>query len=132
MIELTNITDEAMRNYHYLWYTYNNNNENFTLFCNAEYSSLWIDCTQEPLRYFLAEEYWHFELVEKIRNKSAEGIVIENNESVPPCSSQDIIKKFKIDTICRLIQNISANKIAFLNLMKYTKQSPVYSKGNPC
>ena len=54
MIELMNITDEAMRNYHYLWYTYINR-QNFTLFCR-----IYNNCDEEILKFILAEENWHF------------------------------------------------------------------------
>ena len=33
MLELTNITRESMRNYHFLWWIYNNKRENLTLYC---------------------------------------------------------------------------------------------------
>ena len=32
-VELLNMTDEVMRNYHSLWQTYNGNKRNFTLLC---------------------------------------------------------------------------------------------------
>ena len=37
MIELVNITDEAMRNYHYLWYSHKQN-RNYTILCMIMYT----------------------------------------------------------------------------------------------
>ena len=124
-IELANIPDEAFRNYHYLWYTYNNN-RNFTIFCTGSY----CDSEDSALEFMLAEKEWHFDIVEGIQNSSIEGLVLESNSTYPPCEDQDAKMKFKIETICNFLSNISSteNKEAFLKLMKYTKQSPVYLK----
>lgn len=127
MIEMLNITDETMRNYHYLWYSYNNNKK-LTMFCAKGFFN--SGCNEMPLRFHLAEEDWHFDVVELIRNKSVEGMLIEDDSSYVPCQDQNTQKKFEIESICGFLQNISTNKLAFLSLMKYTKQSPVYQEGS--
>ena len=123
MLELINITDEAMRNYHHLWYTYLHH-QNCTIFCINGCA----DCNKEPLRYLLAEENWHYSIVDKIRNDSDKGIFLMVASIYPPCTNQEIVKKFRIESICKFIKKISDNRDPFLNLMKHTKQSPVYSE----
>ena len=64
--------------------------------------------------------------VNPIKNNPLKGKVIEEEISEPPCANKDIIKKFKISNICNFIQKINEYKEAFLLLMKFTKQTPVY------
>ena len=86
-----------------------------------------INCNDENVLNFIpAEDDWHYEIVDKIRNDSDFGKFLEVETFAPPCTNGDIIKNFKIGPICDLIRNVSVNKDAFLRLMKYTKQSPVY------
>ena len=94
------------------------------MFCTGSY----CDSDAYPLKYLLAENKWHFDIVKGIQNSSMDGKVLESNSTFPPCEDEDTIIKFKIETICKFLSNISAdeNKEAFLKLMKYTKQSPVY------
>ena len=120
MIELMNITDEAMRNYHYLWYTYINR-QNFTLFCR-----IYNNCDEEILKFILAEENWHFKVIEEIRKSPEMGKLIEAESTSPPCTNEQTVKELKIEPICNLLKNVSTSKRAFLKLMKYTKQSPVF------
>ena len=120
MIELINITNEAMRNYHYLWYTYINR-QNFTLFCRVD-----NDCNNEKLKFLLAEEDWHLDVVKELRNNPQLGKLIEADSTSPPCANTKTVQKLKIESICNFVKNVSRSKRAFLNLMKYTKQSPVY------
>ena len=44
----------------------------------------------------------------------------------PPCTNDKNIQLLMIDQICDFISNISKNRGAFMNIMKYTKQSPVF------
>ena len=122
MLELVNITDEAMRNYHFLWYSYISR-KNFTLFCRRE-----NNCNEEPLKFLFAEEDWHSKVVEEIRNFPEMGKLIETESNSPPCTNLENVQKMKIVSICRFLQNISSsnNVKALLKLMKYTKQSPVF------
>ena len=53
MIEFINVTDESMRNYHYLWYTYTHN-INFTLMCpKGKHTSAIERCLNQPLNFFI-------------------------------------------------------------------------------
>ena len=126
LVNHLNFTAEAMRNYHYLWYSYINK-RNFTLFCvNSNYEHYPVNCSTEALKFFYADEDWHYDMIEIIRGNSTMGTFIEGEPSTPPCTSVEIIKQFKIAPICNFIANISMNKEAFLRLMKFTKQSPVF------
>ena len=53
-------------------------------------------------------------------------MLFKGEVTAPPCSDPETVKKFKIDQICNFIKNVSSQKEAFLKLMKYTKQSPVF------
>ena len=137
IIELMNFTDEAFRNYHYLWYSYIINKSNLKLFCmnlliplppNGLDLDMDFNCTADPLRYLLADANWHNEILERIREDPALGKIFEANSIMqPPCLAEKTkIKELKIEPICNFLRNISQSKSAFLNLMKFTKQSPVY------
>ena len=52
--------------------------------------------------------------------------MVEGYVTDQPCSNIDVIHQFKIDPICDFIKTVSHNKEAFLKLMKFTKQSPVF------
>ena len=127
----TGITEEAMRNYHYLWYSHIHNTS-ITLICMNNMGTDWwssrcpVNCSQEPLKFFSAEAEWHYSIIESIRNDSIIGEFLEIEAVIPPCKSPEIVKKFKIGPICSLLDDISNNKLVFLKLMKFTKQSPVY------
>ena len=54
-----------------------------------------------------------YEIIEGVSSKS------------PPCTNTANIDKFKLESICSLLTNISQNKEPFMKLMKYTKQDPV-------
>ena len=125
IIELINITDEAMRNYHYLWYTYNEHKVNFTLMCIDD--SLASKCSEEPLKFSLAETFPATVLSEDlIKNMRELGHMVEGYSTSPPCMSKKMAKKFKIDNICNFQKRISENKKAFVKLMTFTKQNSVY------
>ena len=125
LIDLANITDEAIRNYHYLWWTYTNNKNNMTLFCNSQNG---VNCS-DPTRYTILTnepEYQHY--VNAIKRNPDNGKLVEGYVTDLPCSNIDIIQKFKIDPICNFHQKIIDNKHSFLKLMKFTKQCPVYTE----
>ena len=130
-VKFTGITEEAMRNYHYLWYSHIHNTS-ITLICMNNMGTDWwssrcpVNCSQEPLKFFSAEAEWHYSIIESIRNDSIIGDFLEIEAVIPPCKSPEIVKKFKIGPICSLLDDISNNKLVFLKLMKFTKQSPVY------
>ena len=46
----------------------------------------------------------------------------------PPCTNNDNTEKYKIGSICKFIRSIARNKEAFLKLMKFSKQSPVFQE----
>ena len=121
IIELDGITVEAWRNYHYLWYTYYHEKQNFTLFCMLE------NCTAKPLEFVLSENSFTDKLiVEQIRKNLEEEKLVEGVSTSPPCSNSATIDKFKLKAICSFQTNMSNNKETFLELMKFTKQSPVF------
>ena len=116
IIEFMNITHEALRNYHYLWHTYYYGNTNFTLYCE-----IYSDCSN-ALDFLLAD-------IDKnlyIKKNLDLYYTVTGNSTSPPCSKSETVKKFKIETICNILTIISKNKELFLNLMKYTKQSPTF------
>ena len=82
--------------------------------------------------YFPARSDWSLGTVEMIRNNSEIGHVIDLDmeSNGPPCLNLETVKKFNLEEVCHLHHKISRNKEAFLNLMKYTKQSPVYLEDN--
>ena len=124
MIKLaTNITEEASRNYYYLWLTYNHEMRNFTLFCLHDSKG---KCSEKPQDFTLATRKSHFETVRGIRNNPGKGQVIEGEVTSPPCENPKIVKEFKINQICDFIVSVSSNHEAFLKLMKFSKQSPVF------
>ena len=123
LIELINIPDEEMINYHYLWWTYNNNKVNITLFCETTEEN---NCSENRAIFRLALSDVHFGIVNSIKNSPEKGKLIEDFITEPPCKNDSIVQKFKIKLICDLHTNISHNKNIFLKLMLYTKQSPIY------
>ena len=127
-INSINIPDESIRNYHYLWLAYNNKMGNLTIFCSEERN---INCSNPKSqidKYYLAESIEQHLVADGIRNKNLPGKIIEGEALSPPCRNLETIKQFNINPICDFIQNISDNKEAFLKLMKFTKQSPVYQE----
>ena len=120
-IDLINITEEAMRNYHFLWNTYNNYKENFTIFCENIDK---INCSVNHLNYVLAENL--NDKVNAIKKHPLKGKIVEGKASSPPCSNNETIQKFKLGSICNFLKNIADNKEAFLKIMKFAKQRPVY------
>ena len=120
-IEFLNISNEALRNYHYHWHTYNNFTSKFTLFCYA----INANCSTDLMKYNIPEQIINVPL-NSIRTNPEIGKIVEGEVSAPPCSKNETIKKLKLDKICSFIKNISENKEAFLKLMKFSKQSPVY------
>ena len=110
VIEIFNVTDETMRNYHYLWYAYNNNYKNVTIFCWEDSIYKDYNCGDESLRFHLAEDDWHFEIVEFIRNNSDKGMIIEASVNSPPCTDEDTAMHLKIQSVCEFLHNISINK----------------------
>ena len=123
MLDFINVTSESMQNYHFLWWSYNHRQNNFTLFCF--YKGNQNNCSNHRGYIFVDYENVMFN-VDSIRNNPSLGRLIEEVISEPPCTNKDIIKKLKIEKICILQKQISDNKEAFLKLMKFTKQSPIY------
>ena len=127
MVELLNITDKSMRNYHFLWYSYFNK-ENITLFC---VNSKHVNCTENPLHgWSIANKKFEFEIVDKIRRERDLdfGQLMDIEAMEPPCTNNDNTEKYKIGSICKFIRSIARNKEAFLKLMKFSKQSPVFQE----
>ena len=118
-----NISDEAMRNYHFLWTTFNNDISNFTIFCTKKGL---FNCSNIPLEFKLAKKKRDFETINSIRDKSIVGEVVEGQATAAPCTYPDTVKKFKIKQICDLHATAVKNIRPFLMLMKFTKQSPVF------
>ena len=122
MIELLNITDEAMRNYNILWQTYNENKKDFTLMCIHTKKR---NCSLDPLAFHFVDRDIVMKEANDVRKNQSLGILIEGEVIAPPCTDPTTVKKFKIDPICDFLKNVSHNKEAFLKLMIFTKQSPV-------
>ena len=120
-----NITHEALRNYHFLWYTYYYERLNLTLVClNRDFN-----CTSElenGLREKFVLAHQHDPYADEIRNNPDYGEIIEGSSTSPPCRHISTVKKFKIQSICNLLKNVSHQKEKIINIMKFTKQSPVF------
>ena len=125
LIELIDISDETIRNYHYYWSTYNSFKNNFTLFCHDDKN---INCSTDLLRYTLAESPKHFDGVTGLHRNPSLGKLVESKVSCPPCTSKDIVHDLKLEPICDFLKLISNSKESFLKLMKFTKQSPTYTE----
>ena len=121
-IELINIPDEAIRNYHYLWWTYNNNRCNITIVCSNRNR---VNCS-DPKKYILANKASEFTIVNEIKKNPELGKVIEGYITGHPCKNEDIVKRFKINSICNFHKKIKSNMEGFLKLMMFTKQNPLY------
>ena len=67
-------------------------------------------------------------MINRIKNESSIGKVIEIEVTAPPCEDEATVEKYRIESICNFLRNISSNKEAFLKLMKFTKQSPTYKE----
>ena len=125
-LEILDIPDEAVRNYHYLWDTFLNKKKNFTLFCLEEKKKEENCSSKSPLEFVLAENPTHYARVSSIRNNPAKGILVEGEAFEPPCRNPTTVRKFKIEPICNLLKNITANQNPFLTAMMFTKQDPVF------
>ena len=125
-LEILDIQDEAVRNYHYLWDTFIDNKKNFTLFCLEEKNKEENCSSKSPLEFVLAENPTHYAHVASIRNNPSKGILVEGEAFEPPCRNPTTIRKFRIEPICNLLKNITANKNPFLTAMMFTKQNPVF------
>ena len=125
-LELLNIPDEAVRNYHYLWDTFNNNKKNFTLFCLEEKNKAENCSSKSPFEFLLAENPTHFARVASIRKNPAKGILVEGEANEPPCTNPSTIKNFKIEPLCNFFKKLTLNKDPFLTAMMFTKQDPVF------
>merc|ERR1712079_653759 len=122
-IELLNMNDESMRNYHYYWYSYNNNLGKLILLCQNNRRT---NCSNDKLKYDLAIKEELNGVINVIRKNPEEGKLIESNVSNPPCADEEIIHMLKLEQICKFLRSVSENRDAFMKLMKFTKQSPVY------
>ena len=125
-LELLNIPDEAVRNYHYLWDTFSNSKENFTLYCLEEKNRN-KNCSNRNMEFVLAENPTHYARVAVIRKNPDRGILVEGEAKEPPCKNPYTIKKFKIESMCSFFENITVNRNPFLTAMMFTKQNPVSS-----
>ena len=68
----------------------------------------------------------HHDMIYTKASNVQKGKIVEGKVSAPPCTNDDTVKQWKLGNICNFIKNISENKEAFLKLMKFSKQSPVY------
>ena len=122
-IELLNMNDESMRNYHYYWYSYNNNLGKLILLCKNNKKT---NCSNDKLKYNLAIKEELNGFINIIRKNPEEGKLVESNVSNPPCADEEIVQMLKLEQICKFLRSVSGNRHAFMKLMKFTKQSPVY------
>ena len=114
------IPTEIFQNYHYLWNSYLNFDQENTaqlLYC------LHASNCSNPRSYKLGDQDSDESIVQ-IQEKPADGVIIERSISKPPCSILEI--HFLIEPICKLHMLMIANKKPFLKLMKFSKQNPVY------
>ena len=123
IIELIEIPVDEFRKYHFLWRTYNQYKTNFTLICiNDDHTN----CSVEPVDFQIVDNSFLERYAENIREHPNRGILLEGEAKGPPCNNPKTVEEFKINSICNFLKNVSSNKDAFLKLMKFTKQSPVF------
>ena len=113
---------QSVMNYHYLWYSYINGRFSVSVFCYAEQTSC-KNITESS--YKLPTEN-QFSMLEKLRNNTANGVLLEGELNGHPCLDTTIISTFKIKEICEMLKLMSENSNQFLKMMKYVIQSPVY------
>ena len=125
MIHHINISYSAMRDYHYLWETYIENKGNFTIFCVNEKR---FNCSYLTLNAgrFVQARPSNWQTVTDIRKNSELGVLVEGNSTSPPCTDKKTIEKFELSPICDFLKTFKDKKNAFLKMMKFTKQSPVF------
>ena len=128
-------TSESVINYHYLWYTYLNGRFNVTVFCSEmsgrkcdNYISHIFRKNKKEIRinYKIPTMQSQLDDIEKLRNKTINGVLLEGELNKHPCLDEKIINTFKIKEICQLLKLTSKNSDQFLKMMKYVIQSPVY------
>ena len=126
--DIISASKESVVNYHYLWYSYINGRKNVTIICDGAS----MDCKEyifldnQIHNYIISTKKYHFELIEKLRNNTANGILLEGYLNGHPCLNKKIIDTFKIKEICQFVKSISENSNQFLKMMKYVIQSPVF------
>ena len=105
--------------------TYNENKRNFTLICVNDEK---VKCSAKSRNFHLFDINNGYDIgyVKGIRKNPNVGMLIEGEVSGPPCTVPATVEKFRLDPICNFVKNVSSNKEAFLRLMKFTKQSPVF------
>ena len=124
------ITSQSIINYHYLWYSYLNGRSSVSVYC----TDALLDCDNYVsknkgkivMNYKLPALKRQFLEVEKLRNNTIKGVLIEGELKGHPCLDSKIINKFKIKEICRMVNSMSENSNQFLKMMKHVIQSPVY------
>ena len=126
--DIVSTSDESLVNYHYLWYSYINGRHNVTIICDGAYTDCkeYIFSDNQMNTYIISKKNYHFELIEKLRNNTANGTFLEGYLNGHPCLDQKIIDTFKIKEICQFVKSISENSNQFLKMMKYIIQSPVF------
>ena len=83
---------ESLRNYHYLWYTYNKSpKEKFILICQHH-----VQNCSDPTVYNFPNTNSYFETLRFLRANPTEGIIIEANVTKAPCTDQELITKMNI------------------------------------
>ena len=121
--DLISVSTESIINYHYLWFCYINGRNSISVFCSDCEESV---SAEGSANYKIPVHREQFHLVERLRNNTANGSLLEGDLNGHPCLNTKIINTFKIQEICFLIKSISENSNPFLKMMKYVIQSPVY------
>lgn len=124
------MTSQSIINYHYLWYSYLNGRSSVSVYC----TDALLDCDNYDsikngkmvINYKLPALKRQFLEVEKLRNNTIKGVLLEGELSGHPCLDSKIINTFKIKEICGVVNSMSENSYQFLQMMKYVIQSPVY------
>ena len=106
-LKFLNIPFETLRNYHFLWYTYNSPKiSQFTMFCKHHNGN----CS-DPSNYIFPLTKQKFELLNNIRKNPGQGVLIEANVTKPPCLDHELKEKMKIGQICDLLIDSTTNKV---------------------
>ena len=106
-INFLNISYEAIRNYHLLWYTYNKiDDKKFTLYCLLTTN----DC-MDPTQFVFPNTKNSQKILNSIRANPKLGVIFEANFTKAPCLDREFVMQMNISKICEIVSAVTANKV---------------------
>ena len=117
---------EALRNYIFLWRSFiKYGNDNVTIYCTKGKN---INCNDfRGFHLAVASNPGNTQkYLNKLKKNSTNGYLIQGTIRSNPCSINKTIEHFKIGYMCTFLKQFSKQLVPFLQLMKYSIQSPGY------